>query len=230
MSSEPYFEADGVVLYHGDCREVTEWLAADVLVTDPPYGRAWRRSGMPSRRGVPREGGGQGITGDEDTTVRDAVLRLWGEGRTGVVFGDLMLGPPVGTKQVLVYRKPPDAGVYGAMGGFRRDVEAVYLLGPWPHRLGGRSSVLTTASPIQGGTAGCAGRNGHPHCKPLDVMAELIGVCPAGVVADPFAGSGSTLVAARLLGRKAVGVEVEERYCEQAARRLSQTVLTEECV
>lgn len=216
----PFYSDSTVTLWHGDCREITEWLAADVLVTDPPYGRAWRQGAL--KRSRSRAHGG--IAGDSDTEARDAVLAAWGH-RPAIVFGDLMLPPPPVTKLVAVYRKPPDAGARGAMGGFRRDLEAIYLIGPWGAGIGGRSSVLATLAQIQGGTAGAAGRYGHPHAKPLDVMTQLIERCPPGVIADPFAGSGSTLVAAKQMGRRAIGVELEERYCEMAARRLSQDVL-----
>ncbi|WP_225888746.1 DNA-methyltransferase [Myxococcus xanthus] len=66
----------------------------------------------------------------------------------------------------------------------------------------------------------------HPTEKPVSLLSLLMArSCPeGGLVLDPFAGTGATLVAAQLLGRRAVGVELEERYCEAAARRLEQAL------
>lgn len=218
----PYWEDDHVRLYLGDCREIDAWLAADVLVTDPPYGRAWRQGRHWDPRHTDDRHGG--IDGDMDTSARDDVLAMWGD-RPAVVFGDLMLAPPPGNKLTLVYRKPPNAGTRGAIGGFRRDAEAVYLLGKWLSGLGGTSSVIATGARSQGNPSSAQGRYGHPHAKPVDVMETLIAACLPGVIADPFAGSGSTLVAARNLGRRAIGVEIDERYAEAAAKRLAQAPL-----
>jgi site-specific DNA-methyltransferase (adenine-specific) len=211
-----YWSDDLITLYLGDCRKVTEWLAADVLVTDPPYGIAWSGGALPN--GGPAHGQ---IAGDGDLRARDDALTLWGD-RIGAVFGDALLPRPEGSKQALIYGKPPNAGFLGARAGFRRDIELIYLLGPWPVQPPARSSIIRTAArsldPM-------AKRHGHPHTKPVDVMETLIAACPPGVIADPFAGSGSTLVAARNLGRRAIGVEIDERYAERAAGRLSQGTL-----
>jgi len=215
-----YYEDDLVTLYHGDCREVAAWLEADVLVTDPPYGRAWKQGDTGKGRGWANDSHA-GIANDATTEARDTILSLWGT-RPAVVFGDLMLAPPRGVKHVLIYCKGNDAGFTGAVGGYRRNVEAVYLLGAHGSGLGGRSAVVTTRMSAGGNLARTTG---HPHTKPIDVMGSLIDAAPPGMVADPFAGSGSTLFAAKMLGRRAIGVELDERYCEIAARRLTQDTL-----
>ena len=225
--TDPYYADDNVTLYHGDAIELDAWLDADVLVTDPPYGRGWKqraiRGGVGGRTAGDASNRHDGIAGDDATATRDAVLARWGD-RPAIVFGDLMLAPPAGTKHVLVYRKPPDAGARGALAGRRRDLEAIYLLGSWPTGLGGLTALITTSAAVVGGPGGIAARAGHPHAKPIDVMLELVAMT-TGTIADPFAGSGSTLFAAKYAGRAAIGVELEAPYCLTAARRLTQDTL-----
>jgi DNA methylase len=222
--TRPYWTDGTITLYHGDCLEVTEWLTADVLVTDPPYGIGWSsRGGWTNAYGGGKSEGHAGIVNDKDPAIRDAALAAWGA-RPAVVFGDLLKHQPCNVIQTLVYAKSVDAGIRGAHAGFRRDLEAVYLIGPWPAGIGGRTSVLTSNGRVAG-PRGFSSRSGHPHAKPVDVLEQLMAACPPGVIADPFTGSGSTLIAARNQGRQAIGVEIDERYCEIAAQRLSQTIL-----
>jgi DNA methylase len=223
---EPYYDDGQVKLYLGDCRDVTEWWGADFLLTDPPYGRAWKQGNTKDAR--QKSSAQSGIQGDDSTELRDWVLKYW-IAKKAAVFGDLMLPPPEGTKQVLIYQKPIDAGLRGVTGGFRRDVEAIYLLGGWKSGLGQYgwpSSVLSTCESMVSGGQGLSHETGHPLAKPVDVLQTLL--VHAGrptLIADPFAGSGSTLLAARTLGLQAIGVEVEERYADRAAKRLSQPEL-----
>ena len=208
---KPYYEDDRVTIYHGDCRDILRSIVAAVMVTDPPYGIRWT---------IGNYNGGRahtGIENDGDTALRDAVLRTWD--KPAIVFGSPLVPPPSGTKQVLVWRKPSDSGILGAVDGYRRDWEAIYLLGDWPAVPAERSSVLH----VPGGM-GRYLNTGHPHTKPVPLMRALLGRT-TGTIVDPFMGSGATLRAAKDLGRRAIGIEIEERYCEIAARRCAQDVM-----
>lgn len=216
----PYYQDDHVTIYHGDCLDMLPLLEFDVIVTDPPYGISWSKGQNNARSSRAHSG----IVNDDDTAHRDAVLAMVDV--PSVVFGSVYKPlPPAGVRHVLIWQKPNDAGVVGSTTGFRRDVEAVYLIGDFPKRKAARSSVIRSTVPNIGNPASPAGRTGHPHAKPDDLMRDLVGYCPAGVILDPFMGSGTTLRAAKDLGRKAIGIEIDERYCEIAARRMGQEVL-----
>ena len=216
-----YYQDDWVTLYHGDCLELADlWTCADVLVTDPPYGIAWEQ-----KFGGYRGAGSQTeirnvVAGDRDTGARDAALMAWGP-RPAVVFGSWRAARPAVTTHRLIWHKAGQApGPLNAP--FMSQDEEIYILGT-----GFRASSPPLRSVITTREARSVevSRIGHPTPKPLELMSLLIDRCPPGIIADPFAGSGSTLVAAKALGRKAIGVELEERYCEIAANRLSQDVL-----
>lgn len=223
----PYYQDDAVTLFHGDCREVLddpdlEYLnaMATVMVTDPPYGIGWKRSANPARSSAAHGG----ILNDHDTAARDWALGVWPD-RPAIAFGSFYAPHPANVAQVLVWKKPNDAGVVGSVTGFRRDAEPVFLVGPWPQRPCERSSVLTSTIPNIGSPSSPAGQTGHPHAKPVDLMRYLIEMCPPGLIIDPFAGAGSTLVAAKQAGRRAIGIELDERYCKTAANRCGQGLL-----
>lgn len=215
--TKPYYDdGRGIVIYHGRAEEIAPGLSPDVIVTDPPYGIGWTRGVHAARNSKPHSG----IEGDEDTSLRDAVLAMFPH-VPAVVFGSFYAPYPQNVKQVLVWRKPPDSGVVGSTTGFRRDAEPIFIVGPWPQSAVRWSSVLIS----DGSISHVARQTGHPHTKPLSLMIQLIERCPPGVLLDPFMGSGSTLVAARLVGRRAIGIECDEKYAEIAAKRLQQEVL-----
>lgn len=203
-----YYSDDSVTLHHGDCREIDVWLGADVLVTDPPYGMAYKSG---------RRRDASAIAGDRSLSVRDDCLALWGD-RPALVFGTWKQPRPAVTRQLIVWDKRGGAGFSGDLNMPWADVtEEVYVLGSgWQGRR--RPAIYSVPTlPSQS-----AARPDHPTPKPVSLIEELLQVCPPGVIADPFAGSGSTLLAARAQGRRAIGVELEERYCELIASRLSQ--------
>lgn len=210
----PYYDDGIVTIYHGDCRDILPSLTADVLVTDPPYGIAYKS-------GKTREALADSIAGDEDTSLRDDLLARWGD-RPALVFGTWRIPRPAGTHTRLVWDTKGALGMGNLSVPWKPSDQEIYVLGYG--FAGPRTSNVLRVAPVQS-----TARNGrhHPHEKPVALMRMLLEKCPPGVVLDPFAGSGSTLVAAKLLGRRAVGVELDERYCEIAARRLAQGVLLE---
>ena len=212
---KPYYSDDRVTLYHGDCRELTDWLEADVLVTDPPYGYAHKSGGGPRGSASWKN---TSIANDEDTAARDAVLTAWGD-RPALVFGSWKRPRPASTRALLVWDKGGHAGMGDLSIPWKPNFEEIYVLGSGFR--GARDSGVLTGYHVPANEA--AGRT-HPHEKPLPLMCHLIAKTE-GTIADPFAGSGTTLVAAARLGRTVIGVELEERYCEIIAGRLSQGVL-----
>lgn len=214
---EPYYEDDWVTLYHGDCLELADvWTGADVLVTDPPYGMAYR------------DGKGVSVSGDIDTNVRDAALAAWPSDKPSIAFGTWKADRPSGVRQVGIWDKCEQL-VPGAMLPVAGSHEEFYLMGQWPKltpggrvREGGNPSRRGSVFRVPGYNPASSERPDHPTPKPPALMMQLVALCPPGVIADPFAGSGSTLIAARNLGRKVIGVELEEKYCELIAKRLQQ--------
>ncbi len=215
-----YYQDDLVTLYHGDCRKELAWLKADVLVTDPPYGVAWT-SGVSSYTAHGRTNLTTApIAGDLTTDARDDVLAAWGN-RPAIVFGSWRAERPIGVNHRLIWHKAGmNPGPISA--AFMSQDEEIYVLGSgWRKSSPPLRSVLTTTE-----ERGRQPREvGHPTPKPIGLMERLVDRCPDGAVADPFAGSGATLLAAKNLGRRAIGVEVDESYCEVIARRLAQDTL-----
>lgn len=202
---KPYYDQDGITIYHGDCREILPHVTADVLITDPPYGIAFE-SGWT----------GASIVGDDTTDARDVVLSMCPD-LPAAVFGAAGEATLPNAVAALVWHRP-GSGMGDLAFPWKPDYELVHVFGAgWSHAARGSSVLSFPWDDFRG-------RLAHPHQKPQKLMRHLIERAPAGVILDPFAGSGSTLRAAKDLGRKAIGIEIEERYCEIAAMRLGQMV------
>ncbi len=210
---KPYYEDEYVTLYHGDCLEVDAWLEADVLVTDPPYGVAFRSARRSEQDRF------SAIAGDESVALRDEVLAKWGS-RPALVFGTWRAERPANVRQRLIWAKGEDPGLGDLSMPWGFGDEEMYVLGEgWAGKR--RTNVYRMPK------VAAVNNPGHPTPKPIPLMESLLddGTPPDWVVADPFAGSGATLIAARNLGRKVIGVELEEKYCEVIAKRLQATPL-----
>jgi DNA modification methylase len=207
MSIKPYYEHAGITIYHGDCREVLPSLApVDLVLTDPPYGI------------------GEEYASYDDTKI--GLAELVAQFMPLLLrFKRILLTPGNGNQWL--YPKPDwtlcwyiSAGCGRSPWGFScwQPILA-YGNDPTVH-LGCQADTFAFNE--------IAEKNGHPCPKPIGLWKALVkrgSPRESDIVLDPFMGSGTTLRAAKDLGRRAIGIEIEEKYCEIAAKRLSQEVL-----
>jgi DNA modification methylase len=208
----PYYEDDAVTIYHGDCREAMVPLSIPgVMVTDPPYGNDTAydtyRDSQENLRGL----------------ITEVVLPWLGTNRRAMItpgVGNMWLYPP--PTWTLCFAS--GAGTGSGPWGFT-SWQPILAYGKDPYLakgLGRRPDTKLTSE------AGSRDGGAHPCPKPLALMRWIISrsvIDQSDCITDPFMGSGTTLRAAKDLGRKAIGIEIEERYCEIAANRMAQSVL-----
>jgi len=206
---KPYYEKDGIVIYLGDCREILPQLPkVDLVLTDPPYGMSFRSN----HRIIKHDN----IRGDKQLPldlINECILKA---NNACYVFCrwdnlDEMVKP----KSVIAWVKNN-----WSMGDLKhehgRQWEAICFYPSANHEFKKRIPDVIQRCKTW--------NNVHPTEKPTDLMTQLIACNVGETVLDPFMGSGTTLVAAKDLGRKAIGIEIEEKYCEIAVKRLAQGV------
>jgi DNA modification methylase len=213
---KPYYEEAGIVIYHGDSRAIAPQLSYDAVVSDPPYGMSEDTNRSRFSGGgqavAPARDWGEPVAGDAQAFDPSAWLDrkhviLWGANHFAAAL-------PVGS--TLVWIKKPDH----LFGTFLSDCEIGWRSGG--HGVYAFRFYWNGFSRLKLPSASFV----HPCQKPDSLMAWCIQMVPPdALICDPFMGSGTTLVAAKNLGRKAIGIEIEERYCEIAAERLRQGVL-----
>lgn len=217
----PYYEQDGITIYHGDCREVLPSLASvDLVLTDPPYGVNYVSNSGGRRGKEPIGNDGARIS---LRLYRQVIPMLRANHLLWFTRWDAwpdvweLVGGAFPLRGLLVW----DKGTPG-MGDLQHwgpSYELIASAGA------GKTSGSRDQSVLRFSGVTHSQRQ-HPTEKPLALLQYLIAkLGDVDSVLDPFAGSGATLHAAKLLGRSAVGIETEERYCEIAAKRLSQQVL-----
>lgn len=215
---EPYYSDDYVTIYHGDCRDVLP-VQCDAVITDPPYNDRTHIGAITAPIDFPPV---SYTTLCDILSMQARLVRGWTILTLPYQYAFRMdAEPPAGLRamRIGVWVKPNPSP---QLSGDRptQGWEAIaYLHGPgratWNG--GGRHGNYWTNKII----------GDHPTQKPISVFGSLVGrfTAPADTIIDPFMGSGTTLRAAKDLGRKAIGIEIEERYCEIAAQRMQQEVL-----
>lgn len=206
---KPYYDQDGITIYHGDCFEILPTLPkVDLVLTDPPYGIAFDTdytrftSGFKVDRRKHKEVHGDKEPFDPSPWLSFPRVVMWGAN----CYSNKL---PIGSW--LVWDKRHTNGT-----AFLADAEVAWMnkgYGVYIYSQTWQGCVRS--EPID-----------HPTQKPTELMAWCFEkAAVGGLTLDPFMGSGTTLVAAKRLGRRAIGIEIEERYCEIAAKRLAQGVL-----
>jgi len=202
---DPYYDRDGITIYCADCMDVLPHLPkVDLVLTDPPYGVGFKYESFV----------------DDDASWRHVleVLRYLVVNHTSAVcmsFARLWEMPPA--RWAACWFKP--GSVRRSRAGGWSTWEPVLLYG-------NRWKIANDTLRLPDCTNHTPEAAGHPCPKPLQLFKWLIsGRDDVGTVLDPFMGSGTTLVAARDMGCKAIGIEIEEKYCEIAVKRLAQGVL-----
>ena len=218
----PYYDdGNGIVIYHGDCREALARhigsrvgsASFDLLLTDPPYGIGEAR-GKNASRSVIAESKNYGTAEWDNRPSHEAVALMRGLCRHQIIFGGNYYDLPPSSCW-LVWDKDNGANDFA-------DCELAWTnLKKAVRKLTYRWQGMLQAPGVP------REDRQHPTQKPEAVIRWALMQAPPDVrtVLDPFMGSGTTLVAAKRLGRKAVGCELEERYCEVAAKRLAQGAL-----
>lgn len=216
---KPYYEQDGITIYHGDCREILPEVGpVDLVLTDPPYGIALdtdnsRFSGG-TKGNIAKRGNGVGSASGKPITNDDRPFDpsfLLDYGKHQVIWGWNNYPDKLPRGACLVWLKRNDE----AFGSFLSDAETAWM--SKGHGVYCKRDLSNNA---------IANERVHPTQKPVSLMRWCLEFFPkAETVLDPFMGSGTTLRAAKDLGRKAIGIEIEERYCEIAVKRLQQSVM-----
>ena len=200
---EPYYDRDGITIYNADCKKVLPFLGSfDLLLTDPPYGIDAGNMNLGGYASSQIECGDWDKKAPTTATIQNSIEKA----KDSIVWGGNYFDLPK-SRNFLVWDKTTE------MQG-RSFAECEMAWCSWD-----AVARVFRFSPTQM-------KKVHKTQKPLDLMRWCLSLVPdAQTILDPFMGSGTTLVAAKLEGRQAVGIEINEKYCESAAKRLEQGVL-----